>query len=165
MENNQKKTFIAIGIVIVLALVVYYSAFYKKNQKASPANNNTATSTPPTQNLTPIKGALPPSFPVALLVGSSPTIVASGYSYDQANGQDVWVVTAISTKSIASFAKAYDAYFKTNKWKVLNKTQADRQLYYFALNPKSGANVKININTLPNSLNNIYITLRQPHAQ
>jgi hypothetical protein len=165
MENKKKITWIIIGLVVVVGGAAYFGVAYKKNKNVSPAAVVNTPEAPAINDLTPIKGALPPNFPAALLVGTDPTIVSSGYNLDQANNQDVWVVTAISTKTLDVFAKAYDAYFKTNKWTVVKKTQDADQLYYFAMDPKTGENVTVNINALPNGINNIYLTLKQPHAQ
>ncbi len=167
MGNTKKILWIGVGVVVILLIVVCVAVFYKKKPTVSPSSTVPVGSvTPPTQDLTPLKGVLPPNFPVALLVGSSPTIVASGYSYNQKTSTDSWVVTATSSESLASFAKAYDAYFKTNSWTVVQKTQTATQLYYFASNPKTFANVNITINALPNSTSNyIDINLNEPHAQ
>jgi len=165
MENNKKIIWLVSALVIVLAIVLYFKLSYKKSPKASSPVATTGNTPPAIKNLTPIKGALPPNFPVAILAGTSPTIVASGYTFDQVNKLDVWVVNAISAKKLDVFAGAYGSYFKTNKWTVIKNTQTPAQLYYFAFDPKSGENVSVNITIMPNSISNISLTLKQPHAK
>src|ERR1700749_3697790 len=103
---SKKDISIIIVALIVIILGIFF--YYKKPSTPAPVTPVNVPA-PVVPDLTPVKGALIPEIPSALLIDPKPQIVSSGKTFDQKNNQDVLVVAFKTSLDFAKLESGYDA--------------------------------------------------------
>lgn len=129
----MKKTIVTV-VIVVLAAIAATTLYYKHESDNAMKQASLQNGSQPKPQYA-AAGQLTSSFPKALEIGKGATTTSS-YSIGYTNSNQSTAVYD-TTDSISSVYAQYLAYFKTNKYEVLNKSESAKMDVIYAI---SGGN-------------------------